>query len=226
MKRSEVNRRIREALVFFERHRFHLPPFAHWTPEDWKRRRDEARAITTCGLGWDVTDYGGDRYGESGLLLVTLRNGIPGGIGTPYAEKAMIVGVGQRTPMHHHVSKTEDIIVRAGGKLRVEVRGVDPDDGLGDGDVLVTTDGLTRTVPAGFVVELSVGESITLTPDIYHAFWAEGEPVLAGEVSTVNDDATDNVFYEKVARFPRIEEDEPPLRLLVSDYDRVLGIAP
>jgi D-lyxose ketol-isomerase len=41
-------------------------------------------------------------------------------------------------------------------------------------------------------------------------------------VSTVNDDATDNRFYREVGRFPDIEEDEPPLYLLVGDYDRLL----
>ena len=44
--------------------------------------------------------------------------------------------------------------------------------------------------------------------------------VLAGEVSRVNDDHTDNRFLEKAGRFPAIEEDAPPLRLLVGDYDK------
>jgi D-lyxose ketol-isomerase len=42
--------------------------------------------------------------------------------------------------------------------------------------------------------------------------------VLCGEVSLVNDDHTDNRFYEPAGRFPEIEEDEPPLHLLVTDY--------
>ena len=47
--------------------------------------------------------------------------------------------------------------------------------------------------------------------------------MLVGEVSTVNDDETDNVFHEPVGRFPRIEEDEAPTRLLVIDYASRLG---
>jgi hypothetical protein len=47
-----------------------------------------------------------------------------------------------------------------------------------------------------------------------------GERVLVGEVSKVNDDHTDNRFYEPVGRFPAIEEDEAPLHLLVNDYER------
>ena len=49
--------------------------------------------------------------------------------------------------------------------------------------------------------------------------------MLIGEVSTVNDDLTDNVFAEPLGRFADIEEDEPPLHLLVSDYDKFLGKA-
>ena len=47
--------------------------------------------------------------------------------------------------------------------------------------------------------------------------------VLVGEVSMVNDDATDNCFYEPVGRFPSVEEDMEPLHLLVSDYKKYLG---
>jgi D-lyxose ketol-isomerase len=34
----------------------------------------------------------------------------------------------------------------------------------------------------------------------------------------VNDDRTDNRFYEPIGRFPEIEEDVPPLYLLTEDY--------
>jgi D-lyxose ketol-isomerase len=43
--------------------------------------------------------------------------------------------------------------------------------------------------------------------------------VLIGEVSTVNDDLTDNVFREPIGRFSNIIEDVAPTHLLVSDYD-------
>ena len=42
--------------------------------------------------------------------------------------------------------------------------------------------------------------------------------VLVGEVSKVNDDVNDNRFLKPTGRFPEIEEDEPPLHLLVGDY--------
>ena len=92
----------------------------------------------------------------------------------------------------------------------------------------VSCDGVERTVPAGGKVILGPGESITLEPLVYHQFRALEKPVLVGEVSTVNDDANDNFFLEPVGRFPQIEEDEPPYRLLVTDYGRYYkhGAAP
>jgi D-lyxose ketol-isomerase len=38
-------------------------------------------------------------------------------------------------------------------------------------------------------------------------------------VSVVNDDHADNRFLEPLGRFPIIDEDEPPLYLLVGDYN-------
>jgi D-lyxose ketol-isomerase len=84
--------------------------------------------------------------------------------------------------------------------------------------VTVSIDSVQRTYPAGGIVELTPGESITLVPYCYHKFWGAGSRVLVGEVSLVNDDNADNRFYEPQARFPAIEEDEPPLYLLVNDY--------
>lgn len=73
-------------------------------------------------------------------------------------------------------------------------------------------------------VPLSPGESICLEQGVYHRFY--GEPgkgkVLVGEVSMVNDDASDNRFYEPVGRFPEIIEDEEPLHLLASDYRKFI----
>ena len=47
--------------------------------------------------------------------------------------------------------------------------------------------------------------------------------MLLGEVSVVNDDVNDNRFHQPVGRFPEIEEDEPPYRLLVGDYATLAG---
>jgi len=73
--------------------------------------------------------------------------------------------------------------------------------------------------PGGKVI-LTPGESICLEQGVFHRFYGEEGKgtVLVGEVSAVNDDSHDNCFYESVGRFPIIDEDEPPLHLLVSDY--------
>jgi D-lyxose ketol-isomerase len=60
---------------------------------------------------------------------------------------------------------------------------------------------------------------VTLLQGQYHTFWAEGGMVMITEVSKVNDDRTDNRFYENIGRFPAIEEDEEPLYLLSMDYE-------
>ncbi|MFA7141628.1 MAG: D-lyxose/D-mannose family sugar isomerase, partial [Proteiniphilum sp.] len=36
-------------------------------------------------------------------------------------------------------------------------------------------------------------------------------------------DTADNRFNETVGRFPKIEEDEEPIHLLVSDYEKYFG---
>lgn len=225
MKRSEINSIMRDADAFIRRQGFYLPPFAYWTPEEWKTKGDEVCEIVDNRLGWDITDFGSGDFQKSGLFLFTIRNGHPSNWdkrqGKLYAEKLLLVGVDQLTPLHFHWNKMEDIINRGGGKLAIQLFHSLPDGELDRrSPVSVSLDGVRRTVPAGETLELSPGESITLVPYLYHKFRAAGSRVLCGEVSMVNDDTSDNRFYEPLGRFPVIEEDEPPLHLLVMDYDR------
>jgi len=224
MKRSEINTLIRDAEAFIGQHGFHLPPFAFWSPADWASKGAEVREIVDNQLGWDITDFGLGTYQQKGLLMFTVRNGHPDNLkrmqGKVYAEKIMIVGVDQFTPYHFHWNKMEDIINRGGGKLMIQLYSATSDDKFADADVTVSTDGVQRVMEAGGVVVLGPGESISLTPRLYHQFWGADERVLVGEVSMVNDDYTDNRFYDPVGRFPAIEEDEPPVHLLVTDYSR------
>ncbi|MBN1581251.1 MAG: D-lyxose/D-mannose family sugar isomerase [Anaerolineae bacterium] len=222
MKRSQINTIIRDADAFIQSRSFYLPPFAYWSPQDWTKKGAQVSEIVQNDLGWDITDYGLNRYNEVGLFLFTIRNGNPQNLktmqGKIYAEKLLIVGVDQVTPMHFHWHKCEDIINRGGGRLVIQLYNSTPDDKLDDSDVMVSMDGVRYTVKAGDTVELRPGESITLPTRLYHKFWGAGERILVGEVSVVNDDKRDNRFYEPVGRFPEIEEDEPPLYLLVQDY--------
>jgi D-lyxose ketol-isomerase len=83
----------------------------------------------------------------------------------------------------------------------------------------ISRDGEELIIPAGEKLILEPGESILLERNVFHRFYAEeGADVLIGEVSAVNDDHNDNVFYGKQLRFPEIIEDEAPYRYLVSDY--------
>ncbi|MBZ8132050.1 D-lyxose/D-mannose family sugar isomerase [Afifella sp. IM 167] len=228
MKRSEINEIIRQADAFIRSFGFLLPPFAYWSPDEMQARRAEIDGIVSANLGWDITDYGAGRFDELGLFLFTVRNGnqedLGRGRGMLYAEKIMISRDRQLSPMHRHVIKAEDIINRGGGELVLELFASKEDGSIDENaDVTVPTDGVKRTLPAGAHLRLSPGESVTLVPGVWHAFWAEGGPALVGEVSTVNDDRTDNIFRDSVSRFSTIEEDEAPLHLLVSDYDKWLG---
>jgi D-lyxose ketol-isomerase len=140
-----------------------------------------------------------------------------------YAEKIMISRQDQVTPMHRHIVKADDIINRGGATLALELFNSDADGKLDpSSDVTVATDGVMRTQPDGSVLRLEPGESVTLMPGNWHAFWGEGGDVLIGEVSTVNDDLTDNIFRDPIGRFADIEEDEDPVHLLVSDYGKWL----
>lgn len=113
----------------------------------------------------------------------------------------------------------EDIINCGGGNLMIKLYNSTKEEDLADSDVEVSIDGVKYTFPAGHVVCIKPGESITLTRGLYHRFWGENGRVLVREVSMCNDDANDNRFYDKVGRFPEIEEDERPLYLLCTEYD-------
>ena len=174
-------------------------------------------------LGWDVTDYGRGDFFTTGLLLFTLRNGslTEPAFHKPYAEKMLVSRVGQLSPNHFHHRKMEDIINRGGGVLCIQLWNADECDGLSNSPVNIRLDGRALEVPAGDTVRLVPGESITLCPRQYHQFWAENDTVMAWEVSMVNDDNTDNRFYEPQARFTSIEEDEAAKYLLCNEYPNV-----
>lgn len=224
MKRSEINRAIRDMEQMIEQCGFQLPPFCYWTPEEWETKDHEYDEIRDNQLGWDITDYGLDDFEHVGFSLITLRNGnqkldqYP----KPYAEKLLFLYEGQTSPLHFHWSKMEDIINRGGGNILIPVYNSDENEEMIDTDVTVHSDGRTYTVPAGTKIRLTPGESITVQQGMYHAFEVEegSGPVLLGEVSMTNDDDADNRFYDPIGRFPEIEEDEAPYRLLCKEYPK------
>jgi len=224
MKRSEINQLIRDSKDFFNEMKFNLPPWAFWTPEEWKGKYDTCSEIVDNMHGWDLTDFGSGDFLKKGLMLFTLRNGNALKDKKIYAEKIMIVEEMQETPMHFHWSKMEDIINRGGGNLMIDLFTSDSEENFTQDDIEVQIDGVNHSVKAGGTVTLTPGESICLVQGLYHRFYGEKGKgkVLVGEVSAVNDDSSDNRFFEPVGRFPEIIEDEAPLHLLASDYKKYI----
>lgn len=226
MKRSEINKALKEMEQMIKDYRISLPPFCNVTPDEWKNMGHEYDEIRDNMLGWDITDYGQGDFDKVGFSLITIRNGnlkMSDKYKKPYAEKLLYIKEGQHSPMHFHFYKMEDIINKGGGNLLIRVYNSTEDEDLDRvNDVCVSMDGRSFMVPAGTQVKLRPGESISIKQYMYHDFDVEpgSGAVLIGEVSQCNDDNTDNRFYESVGRFPSIEEDEEPYRLLCNEYPK------
>ncbi|MFI5386610.1 MAG: D-lyxose/D-mannose family sugar isomerase [Fimbriimonadales bacterium] len=199
MKRSDINRLIRDASTCFAAHGWTLPPNPRW----------------------DVTDLGLGDWRRFGLVLLNLAEE------PEYCEKLMYSKRGMVTPMHYHKKKKEDIIARW-GSLSVEVwpagpgsvpRSIGVPSGSTDGPRFeIQVSGDLRRVSAGDVITLDPGERVTLEPGVWHSFVPVTPECIIGEVSTANDDLHDNFFADpNIGRFPGIEEDEEPMVRLLSD---------
>ncbi|HUA37826.1 MAG TPA: D-lyxose/D-mannose family sugar isomerase [Candidatus Sulfopaludibacter sp.] len=187
MKRSEINRALKQALRSFKAARWALPPRPRWD-------------VTDCGLG---------RFDQVGLVLLNLAEQ------PEYCEKLMYSRHHQVTPMHTHRKKKEDIICRR-GELAVELWQGHPEQTRKGETFTLLRNGEKTEVRSGTPIVLQAGERVTIVPGIYHAFWPESEEAIIGEVSTANDDAHDNFFVDpNIGRFPAIDEDEPPVARLL-----------
>jgi len=189
MKRSVINAAYREALAVFHRTGWALPLHPRW----------------------DVTDCGSGDFDRCGLVLVNLAEE------PEYSEKLIYMRLGQTIPAHTHHKKKEDIICRR-GELMMELWAGSPAAGRTGTPIKVKRSGEWVSVVSGRPFKLVAGERVTLLPGIYHSFGPTQPDTIIGEVSTANDDTSDNVFADSsVARFPLIEEDEPAAVRLVSD---------
>jgi D-lyxose ketol-isomerase len=227
MLRSFIDGRIEAMLELCDRHAFRLPPFALWDAARFRADHDAAARIAQRGLGWNVAEFNPGAFAREGLAIFTLRMGdwreLPKGGGRLYSEKALMAENGQRTPHHYHVIKTEDIVNRGGARFVVELFKVDRAGRRLEERVRALKDATIIDVAPGGRVALEPGESLVLEPFVAHSFWAEGGATLAGEVSLVNDDATDNYFLPPLAPLPPIKEDAPMRHPTVRDYAILLG---
>ncbi|MCF8512408.1 MAG: D-lyxose/D-mannose family sugar isomerase, partial [Rhodobacteraceae bacterium] len=169
MKRSRINAIMHAADEMIRSHGFTLPPFAYWTPYQFRANATRAERVISGRCGWDITDYGQGRFDELGLFLFTLRNGLLSdlrrGGGMCYAEKLLISRQDQLSPMHTHVIKAEDIINRGGATLVVELFGSDDRGGFApDRGGRVRCDGMEWAFAPGEKLRLAPGESVTLMP--------------------------------------------------------------
>lgn len=229
--RSLINSSVQTAKRVFAHYGIGLPEFAAWTIEQWQNVGAEADEIRDCMLGWDVTDFGSNRFGEIGRTLFTLRNGRcadPRYVKT-YAEKLILDPEGQRAPAHYHRSKREDIINRAGGNIIVELTATEEDGAPAARTFQVAVDGIVRTLGPRGQIRLRPGQSLCIPPRTIHQFWGEegtGYKIdgvgytVSGEVSSVCDDWNDNAFLEAFERFPQLLEDEPRQVYLCHEYPK------
>ena len=71
MKRSEINRALREMELMCLREHCYLPPFCGFTPRQWQSLGHEYDEVRDCMLGWDITDYGLGDFDKVGVSLIT-----------------------------------------------------------------------------------------------------------------------------------------------------------
>ena len=153
MKRSEINKALKELEAMCAREHCYLPPFCHFTPEEWQPKGHEYDEVRDCMLGWDITDYGLGDFDKVGMSLITIRNGnraMQDKYPKVYAEKLLYMKEGQYSPNHFHWYKTEDIINRGGGNILIRVYNSLPD------ETVVT---LSRKIPDDVIeVDLNLDE--------------------------------------------------------------------
>lgn len=226
MKRSTINAAILWAEGLLKSANICLPSFAYWDLPAFKANRAKIGLHKAVMLGWDITDFGTGRFDEIGAVLFTARNGSlhEPGLGSPYAEKYILLKEGQCLPNHYHATKTEDIINRAGGVMEMRFFNKKEDGSVdGQSQVQVYVDGIKTTLAAGEELLVYPGSGVCIPPYLYHIFGAKKGrgPLIVGEVSSINDDTSDNHFADPTQRFAAIEEDEPAYKPLCNEYDRL-----
>lgn len=186
MKQSQLNRAYRAADAFFR-------------ANGW---------VTLPHFQWDITDFGLGEFDTCGLVLINLAEELE------YCEKLMYAAKNQKTPAHYHRRKKEDIICRT-GVLAIRLW---PTSSASSSvtDFGLKVNGSWRAIKPSDTILLQTGERVTIPPGIWHEFWPESDECIIGEVSTANDDVTDNFFMdERIGRYPEIDADEIPLIGLV-----------
>lgn len=224
MKRSEINTAITEAVQFFRAMNFPLPAYAYWSPADWLSNQTDMTEVFDLALGWDVTDFGSGNLASIGRTIFTLRNG-RGDLeyAKTYAQKIMHMPEGQKSIVHYHQVKMEDIFNQGGGTILVSLWPIAPEGSPSPGQLKISVSGCKTQITAGIPIRLTPGNWVCIPPYTYHQFWAEDGygPVLSMEISSICNDYTDNFFWPEGTRFPLIEEDVPAQYVLCHEYGQL-----
>ena len=230
--RSAIDQTIDQALELFSKLNYHVPGWASWDASMWQKidaahdngEGPDHSEIKRNGLGWNITDFGSSTFAKMGLLLLIIRNGLIANgkpnCGKTYAEKAMVIQPGQVKPWHFHWDKTEDLLNRGGGRLVMQLGMASSDEkSVSSEDFTVRVDGIERRMKGGESLTLQPGESVCIPPRMCHQFYAhpKDQVVLAGEISSLNDDSKDNCFMCRCVDREIIEDQEKKY-LLISDY--------
>ena len=221
MKRSELNRYIAEADAFFAKNHFMLPPFAQWTPQEWETKGPEVNEIRdpATGLGRDGFRFGRLPPDRPHGLHATNGLSPDGEPSKVYAEKIIYVREGQVTPFHYHASRMVDTLTEAGREARWWFHFTfHPRRRTRGNPSLCFLRWSSVSCRRGRCGDAGSGQSVTLPPFLYHTFYAVDGDALIGEVSSLNNDDTDNFFLDKLPRYPAVVEDEAPTRLLCTEY--------
>jgi len=172
--------------------------------------------VVTPWHGLDVTDYGLGNFDTVGLVAYVLDNRRREG----YAHKRLVLARNQICPNHYHWTKSETICCED-GQILITLGGQAVRHGAGWDERCRLVDVEVNNVPVhhdhgqiemGTVaITLNAGDAIFLPHGTWHEFRAVGGFALAEEVSTFNDDDTDNVFScPDILRFPpEIDQDVP-----------------
>ena len=117
----------------------------------------------------------------------------------------------------------EDIINHSGGNIIIKLWKKTPSNKLSKANVSCNIDSLLKVVKPGTNIKLRPGQSIYIKPLTYHQFWAENGhgDVMSFEISSRNNDLTDNFWLETSTRFPEIIEDAPRKYILSSEYNKL-----
>ena len=222
IKRSEIDSVIDQALIYFQSRKIPLPSFAFWTSQDWLKQKNTPEEIKKAHLGWDVTDFGLGNFSSFGRVIFTLRNGFihNGEFTKPYAQKIMYMSEGQKSPIHYHQSKTEDIVNWGEGNIVVRLWPKSKQGTLAKNNVSIFLNWENREIGAGEKIILKPGDSICIKPHTFHQFWCQENTkhTISMEISSVNNDLNDNFWLEEIQRYPTIIEDQPKKYLLCYEY--------